>query len=187
MGPIAARLNCAHWDIEEASLSIRGSKVTSDMKTQLTSQMHDDDIRTFSTMKETWYPQTFNSIDWYASELALGCLSKNHQKNVVKIYHNYWYTGSHHHTFYGGDRPCCLFQETKEDWRHILSCLSPVPGCGLPPSFIMAESQKGHASVASPCRLLDSNIKRNPAPLTRHTRINQPVFNIPNSTQPNQE
>jgi hypothetical protein len=40
-GPIVARPNCAHWDIEEASLSIRKSKVTSDMNTQLTSNLHD--------------------------------------------------------------------------------------------------------------------------------------------------
>jgi hypothetical protein len=40
---------------------------------------------------------------------------------VIKLYHNYWHIGSHHHTFYGGDRPCYLCQETKEDWRHILS------------------------------------------------------------------
>jgi hypothetical protein len=36
----------------------------------------------------------------------------------------YWHTGSRHQTFYGGDHPCFLFQETKEDWRHILNCLS---------------------------------------------------------------
>jgi hypothetical protein len=51
----------------------------------------------------------------------------------------------------------------------------------------MAEIQKGHTNVVSPCRLLDSNIKRNPAPLTRHTGINQPAFTIPNFSQPNQE
>jgi hypothetical protein len=63
--------NCAHWDIKEASLSIRGIKVTSDMKTQLTSQMHADDIHTFLMMKETCSQQTFKSIDWHASELAI--------------------------------------------------------------------------------------------------------------------
>jgi hypothetical protein len=63
----------------------------------------------------------------------------------------------------------------------------PVPGCGLPPSRLVTESQKGHANMASPCRLLDSNIKRNPTPLTRHTRINQPAFTLTNSSQPNQE
>jgi hypothetical protein len=123
-GPIAARPNCTHWDIEEVSLSIRVSKVTSDMKTQLISQMHDDDLRTFLMTKETWSPQTFNSIDWHASKLALRRLSKNHQMNVVKLCHNYWHTVSRHQTFYGGDRPCCLCQETKEYWRHILSCPS---------------------------------------------------------------
>jgi predicted SnoaL-like aldol condensation-catalyzing enzyme len=80
-------------------------QVTSDMKTQLTSQMHDDDLRTFLVTKETWSPQTFDSIDWYAIDLALRRLSKNHQMKVVKFCHNYWYTGSLHQTFYGGDRP----------------------------------------------------------------------------------
>jgi hypothetical protein len=114
-GPIAARPNCAHWDIEEASLSIRGSKDTSEMKTQLKSQMHDDDLDTFLTTKETWPPHTFDSIDWHASELALRSLLKNRQMNVVKLCHNYWHTGSCHQTFYGEDRPCCLCEETKED------------------------------------------------------------------------
>jgi hypothetical protein len=123
-GPIAARPNCAHWDIEEASLSIRGSKVTSGMKTQLTSQMHDNDLRTFLMMKETWSQQTFDSIDWHASELALRRLSKNRQMNDVKLCHNYWHTGSRRQTFYRGDHPCCLCRETKEDWRHIISCPS---------------------------------------------------------------
>jgi hypothetical protein len=41
--------------------------------------------------------------------------------------------------------------------------------------------------VASSCRLLDSNIKKNPTPLTRHTRINHPAFTLPNFSQPNQE
>jgi hypothetical protein len=82
-GPIAARPNCAHWDIEEASLSIRGRKVTSDMKNQLTSQIHDDDLHTFRMTKETWYTHTFNSIDLHASALALRRLSKNRQMNTL--------------------------------------------------------------------------------------------------------
>jgi hypothetical protein len=44
--------------------------------------------------------------------------------NVVTLRHNYWHTGSRHVKFYGGDRPCCLCRETKEDWRHILKCPS---------------------------------------------------------------
>jgi hypothetical protein len=46
--------------------------------------------------KETSSPQTFDSIGWYASELALIRLSKNRQMNVIKLSHNYWHTGSSH-------------------------------------------------------------------------------------------
>jgi hypothetical protein len=50
-GPNAARPNCPHWDIEAALLFIQGIKVTSDMKNQLTSQMHDDNMRSFLMQK----------------------------------------------------------------------------------------------------------------------------------------
>jgi hypothetical protein len=70
-GPIASMPNCVHWDIEGASPPIRRKKFTSHMKAQLTSQMHDGDIRLFLVMKETWSPMTFDSIDWHACELAL--------------------------------------------------------------------------------------------------------------------
>jgi hypothetical protein len=76
-GTIAARPNCPHWNIEEASLFIRGSKVTSDMNTQLTSQIHDGNLRYFLIQKESWSTQIFNAIDWNASERALRRLSKN--------------------------------------------------------------------------------------------------------------
>jgi hypothetical protein len=76
-GTIAARTNCPHWDIEEASLFIRGSKVTSDMKNQLTSQMHDDNLRSLLIQKESCPPQIFDAIGWNASERALRRLSKN--------------------------------------------------------------------------------------------------------------
>jgi hypothetical protein len=99
-GTIAARPNCPHWDIEEASLFIRGSKVTSDMKNQLTSQMHDGNLSSFMMQKESSSTQTFDAIDWNASERALGRLSKNRQMNVVKLCHNYWHTGSRHVMFY---------------------------------------------------------------------------------------
>jgi hypothetical protein len=123
-GPLAARPNCPHWDIEAASLFIQGSKVTSDMKNQLTSHMHDDNIRSFLIQKESWSSQTFDAIDWHSSERALRRMSKNRQMNVVKLFHNYWHTGSRHVRFYGGERPCCFCQDNKEDWRHILNCPS---------------------------------------------------------------
>jgi hypothetical protein len=61
---------------------------------------------------------------WNASERDLRRLSKNRQMNVEKLCHNYWHTGSRHVIFYGGERPCCFGQETKEDWIHILNCPS---------------------------------------------------------------
>jgi hypothetical protein len=60
---IAARPNFPHWDIEAASLFIQGSKVESDMKDQLTSQMHDDNLRSFLMQKESWSTQIFDAID----------------------------------------------------------------------------------------------------------------------------
>jgi hypothetical protein len=50
-GMIAARPNCLHWDIEEASLFIRGSNVTSNIKNKLTSQMYDGNLRSFLMQK----------------------------------------------------------------------------------------------------------------------------------------
>jgi hypothetical protein len=59
--------------------------LTSEMRAQLTSRMHDDDLRVFLMTKETWLPWTFDFIDWNASELALRQLSKNRQMNVIKL------------------------------------------------------------------------------------------------------
>jgi hypothetical protein len=123
-GPLATRPNCPPWDIEAASLFIQGSKVTGNMKNQLTSQMHDNNMRSLLIQKESWSSQIFDAIDWHSSERALRWLSKNRQLNVIKLCHNYWHTGSIHVSFYGGERPCCFCQDTKEDWRHILNCLS---------------------------------------------------------------
>jgi hypothetical protein len=101
-GTITARPNCPRWDIEEASLFIQRIKVTSDMKNQLTSQMHEDSLRSFLMQKESWSSQIFDAIDWNSGERALRRLSKNRQMNVVKLCHNYWHTGSRHVRFYGG-------------------------------------------------------------------------------------
>jgi hypothetical protein len=65
--------------------------------------------------------------------------------------------------------------------------LDARPRCRLPLSRLVAKSKKRDANLVSPCRLLNSNRKRNPAPLTRHTGINQPAFTIPNFSQTNQE
>jgi hypothetical protein len=95
--------------------------MTSDMKNQLTSNMHDNNLRSFLMQTESWSIQIFDAIDWNSSKRALGRLSKNRQMNVVKLCHTYWHTGSRQVKFYGGERPCCFCQETKEYWRHILN------------------------------------------------------------------
>jgi hypothetical protein len=87
-GPIGARHNCPHWDIEAASLLIQGSKVTSNMKNQLTSQMYDNNMCSLLMQKESWSSQTFDAIGWHSSKRALRRLSKNRQMNVVKLCHN---------------------------------------------------------------------------------------------------
>jgi hypothetical protein len=71
---------------------------------QLTSQMHDDDLRSFLMQNESCPPppRTFEDIDWNASERALRRLSKNRQMNVIKFCHNYCHTSSRHVKFYGG-------------------------------------------------------------------------------------
>jgi hypothetical protein len=83
--------------------------------------MHDDNLCSFLIQKESWSPQTFDTINWNASERALRRLSKNWQVNVVRLFQNYWYTSSRHVKFYGGDSPCCFYQETKEDCKHIIN------------------------------------------------------------------
>jgi hypothetical protein len=98
--------------------------VKSDMKNQLTSQMHDDNMRSLLMQKDSWSNQIFDAIDWNSSEQALGQHSKNRQRNVVKLFHSYWHTGSRHVRFYGGEHPCCFCHETKEAWRHILNLSS---------------------------------------------------------------
>jgi hypothetical protein len=84
-GPTMACRNCHHWDIESASLFIQGSKVTSGMNNKLTSQMHDDNMRSFLMEKDSWSSQTFDAIDWHSGERALRRLSKKRQMNVVNF------------------------------------------------------------------------------------------------------
>jgi hypothetical protein len=46
-GVTTARPTCVHWDIEIASLSLRGGKLTSQYKEQLKTQLHDKSLITF--------------------------------------------------------------------------------------------------------------------------------------------
>jgi hypothetical protein len=104
--------------------------------------------------------------------------------DVVKLCHTYWHTGSHQQTFTEEITHAALSGNQRRLETHPKL---HVLGCGLPTIHLVEESQKGHANVASPCRLLDDNRRRNPIPLTRHTRINQPAFTLTNFSQPNQD
>jgi hypothetical protein len=131
-GPITTRPNCPHWDIEAASLFIQGSKVTSDMKNQLTSQMHDNNMRSFLIQKESWSSQTFDAINWHSSERELLA----HRLNTCQVL---W------------RRTHMLFLPGNQSNPQL-----SVTGCDLPPRRIMVKSQEGHANVETSCRLLYS-------------------------------
>jgi hypothetical protein len=52
-GPLMARPMCTHWDIEEASLSIYGHKVTSDMNAPLITHIYGGNLDEFLMEKES--------------------------------------------------------------------------------------------------------------------------------------
>jgi hypothetical protein len=124
------------------------------MKNQLTSQMHDDNLRSFLMQKESWSTQIFDAIDWNFSERALRRLSKNRQMNVVKLCHNYWHIGSRHVSFLWRRTPM-LFLSRNQRGLETYPKLS-VTGCELPSRRLMVKSKEGHANVETPGRLLDS-------------------------------
>jgi hypothetical protein len=61
-GPIAARSQCPHWDLEIVSLKINGSKITSNMKQKLQSQLHFGDLMDYLLEREEWTDVTFDKI-----------------------------------------------------------------------------------------------------------------------------
>jgi hypothetical protein len=61
-GPYGARPNCPHWSVEKATLFIPGTKVTSDMKQQLASQVSDSKLKDYIVEKEKWTQYTFDSV-----------------------------------------------------------------------------------------------------------------------------
>jgi hypothetical protein len=91
-GVYGARPNCPHWPIEKAKIFIRRTKITSNMKYHLTSQLTDPKLRARIMAKEEWSEHTFNKVDWTAFETAFKRLSKNRQTAVSKSCHNLWHT-----------------------------------------------------------------------------------------------
>jgi hypothetical protein len=56
-GTRSARSSTGLWDSETCDLFIRGSKITSRMKEQLTQQLLDADLRAYLEKKELWSAQ----------------------------------------------------------------------------------------------------------------------------------
>jgi hypothetical protein len=60
-GATAARPACVHWNIEVASSSQRGGKLTSQYKVQLKTQLHNKALTAFTKENESWSQQTFDN------------------------------------------------------------------------------------------------------------------------------
>jgi hypothetical protein len=121
-GPTAARPSCSHCDVEIASLSLRGDKLTSQYKYKLKTQLHHKALTACIKEKEYWNKKTSNTFNWSTCGTDFKRLSKNRQINVSKACFNYWHTGARHTTFYQEERPCCFSNNKKEYWKHILTC-----------------------------------------------------------------
>jgi hypothetical protein len=99
-GVYGARPNFPHWPIEKATLFIRRTKIMSNMKYHLTSQLTDPKLRAHIMLKEEWSVHTFNKVDWTAFETAFKRLSENRQTAVSKSCHNLWHTGKRNGKIY---------------------------------------------------------------------------------------
>jgi hypothetical protein len=117
-GPYGARPNCPRWPVEKATLFIEGTKMTSGMKQQLSSQLSDGKLKDYIIDKEKWTQYTFNSIAWRDYETV----SKNRQVNISKACFNMWHTGRNNLRYYGGNKSCYMCSTEEEDWIHILTC-----------------------------------------------------------------
>jgi hypothetical protein len=69
-GVYGARPDCPHCPIEKATLFIRHTKITSNMRYHLTSQLTDPKLRAHIMLKEEWSEHRFNKVDWTTFETA---------------------------------------------------------------------------------------------------------------------
>jgi hypothetical protein len=60
-GPTVVRLSCSRWDVEIASLSLIGGKLTSQYKDNIKTQLHNKTITELIKEKESWTQQTFDT------------------------------------------------------------------------------------------------------------------------------
>jgi hypothetical protein len=48
-------------------------------------------------------------------------MGQSRQTAIAKACHNMWHTGMKHTLYYHKPRPCCMCEEEKEDWRHVMT------------------------------------------------------------------
>jgi hypothetical protein len=65
-GPMAAHQSFTHCNIEIASLSLRGGKLTSQYKEQLKTQLHGKTLTAFIKEKKSRTQPTFDTVNWSA-------------------------------------------------------------------------------------------------------------------------
>jgi hypothetical protein len=95
-GPLAARGNCALRESKVCALFIMGKKITSKMKGQLQSQIHDKYMRKYLTQREIWTDRQFEDIDWTSYGIAFRRMGRSRQTAIAKACHNLWHTSTKH-------------------------------------------------------------------------------------------
>jgi hypothetical protein len=121
-GPLAARGNCALREPGVCQLFITGSKIASNMKSQLQSQVQNTSMRKYLTQREIWTDQQFEGIDWTSYGTAFRRMGRSRQTAIAKAYNNLCHTSMKHNQYCGETRGCCMCGNAQEDWRHVISC-----------------------------------------------------------------
>jgi hypothetical protein len=121
-GARGARPSCPYSDLEVYSLFIKGDKVTSKMKPQMESQLHDKDMHKYLKEREVWTENQFDKIDYTSHDTALKRIWRSRQTSIAKVCHNMWHRGVKHTLYYHEPRPCCMCEEEKENRRHVMIC-----------------------------------------------------------------
>jgi hypothetical protein len=104
--PITARGNCALMKSEVCALFIVGIKITSKMKGQLKSQVHDKSTRKYLIQQEIWTDQQYEGIDWTSYGTAFKHMGRIRQTAITKACHNLCYMSTKHNQYYGETRGC---------------------------------------------------------------------------------
>jgi hypothetical protein len=63
-------------------------------------------------------------VAWDAYGTTIGRLPNNLRVAVSKACHNSWHTRVKHQQLYHKIRPCCMYHDQTEDWRHVCTCSS---------------------------------------------------------------